>query len=225
MQSSQPVHSVASVKADVGPFLPQRFAPPDYAILNAARGYKQNTILEMGTALYGPSGEPLDAEAEPTAGQALGDYEKNSEGSALWRAKRQEFGLSAEPQTDPAVAGQVKEDPKKESSQPHQREQRGDEWSEQAARSSDWATSWQREWETSEETNTGGSWWEAPGNEWSQLARAYEDVWSSQPTWSSNAPAWTNEENGPAGPRGLPVVRLWGSGERRQLVSSQPLFA
>ena len=167
LQSSQPVHSVASVKADVGSFLPQRFAPPDYAILNAARGYKQNTILEMGTALYGSSGEPLDAEAEPTAGQDLGGYEKNSEGSVLWRSKREEFGLSAAPQTDPAVAGQVKEDPNKESSQPRQREQRGDELAEQAARSSEWAPRWQSEWETSEEYTTGGSWWESPGNKWS----------------------------------------------------------
>ena len=67
----------------MGPFLPQRFAPPDYAILSAARGYKQNTILEMGTALYGASGDPLNAEAEPTAGQPLADYEANSDGSAL----------------------------------------------------------------------------------------------------------------------------------------------
>ena len=201
----------------MGPFLPQRFAPPDYAILNAARGYKQNTILEMRTALYGASGDPLNAEAEPTAGQPLADYEANSEGSALWRTKREEFGLSNEKQTDPNVIGQVKVDPNKESSQPRQREQqRAIEWQEPAASSSDWATSWQREWETSEEVKTRGSWWESPGNKWSQLARAYEDVWSSQPTWSSNAPAWTNEENVPTDPRGLPVVRVWGSGERRQ---------
>ena len=201
----------------MGPFLPQRFAPPDYAILSAARGYKQNTILEMGTALYGASGDPLNAVAEPTAGQNLHAGEGRESGSDLWRNKRDEFGLSNEKQTAPNVSGQVKVDPNKESSQPRQREQQGAlEWLEPAASSSDWATSWQREWETSEEVNTRGSWWEAPGNQWSQLAAAYEEVWSSQPTWSSSQPAWTSNEGVPSDPRGLPTVRLWGSGEARQ---------
>ena len=95
-------------QADVGPFLPQRFSPPDYAWEHAARCYKQKAIEEVGRALYGSAEDPLDAQAEPSARQALrSDNFEESEGASTWRAKREEFGLSAEAQTADYVAGQV----------------------------------------------------------------------------------------------------------------------
>ena len=210
--SSSSCHS----QADVGPFLPQRFAPPDYAILNAARGYKQATILEMGKALYGPTDEALDAEAEPTAGQALAnDAEDESEGGALWRQKREQFGLSDAPQTAPHVKGQVKEDLLPESSQPRQRQQRGDHWEEQpAAGQGGWR--WTLEWQDPEPAHSWeGTWWEeAAWEEEADNEEAYDPWWRSQPA-SSSQNRQPNYMDGIVDPRGFKVVRLWGSGASR----------
>ena len=203
----------------MGPFLPQRFAPPNYAWGHAARCYKQKTIEEVGRALYGPSGEPLDALAEPTADQALvSDKVKDSEGSALWRAKREEFGLAKEAQTADNIWGQVPEEAKPESSQPpqdrrHAGDQRGKDHQPNKGQKWQSGSQW---WATAHGTPSSSSWWQSAGQEWEAYAGDSATMWSSQPTGMTPGTSWTERGSDIFDQRGLKVFKYYASGKERQ---------
>ena len=197
-------------QADVGPFLPQRFAPPDWAWNHAARCYKQAVIPEVGRAFYGPIDEPVDAEAEPTADQALfSDNMITSEGGVMWRTKREELGLGDTFQTADNVMYQAAEVASADAHHP-----RGN-WAPGSSQPQDTARGHGSRWRwTGDGSSWGSSWWQRreSSNWWQESDSAAP--WSSQPARSSAGFAYMT----PAGKvdhRGYEVRTLWGSGERR----------
>ena len=197
-------------QADVGPFLPQRFAPPDWAWKHAARCYKQAVIPEVCRAFYGPIDEPVDAEAEPTADQALfSDNMITSEGGVMWRTKRNELGLGDSLQTADNIMSQTEEvayadeEPPRSQRAPGSSQPRDKAWGHGSQwRSTGGGSSW------------GSSWWQGgQSSTWWQGADSAA-AWSSQPASSSGGFAYMTPP-GNVDHRGCKVVKLWGSGSGR----------
>ena len=204
-------------QADVGPFLPQRFQPPDYAWHHGARCYKQGVYQEMGVATFGETGQMYDTMAEPSAGPERLNAADGplSEAALAWREKRAEFGLADEKQSAAHIEGQVQVPPAGGSSQPHDGPKAIEDGA-AAAESSQPLTSWGQasSW-WSQPTQSGGwsSGWQR--EEWWTPKRSdYGARGSSQPP-APYIPTPTIGGNIEYDHRGYKVHKIYGSGQKR----------
>ena len=205
-------------QVDVGPFVPQRFQPPDYAWHHGARSYKQVAQEEWSRAQYGRSGEPVDATAELIASRTHPvDRETPQKSKEYWLEKRDRLGVGDKPQTADYIQGQVAQEDttvsfpplpqcyyppsrqRSRSSQPHRHAWRSDGWSEQTA---------------------GGSWWSSSGWQGGRHSSSWHDAntataWSLWPARASTGWASASAEED-RDHRGRVVRRRWGGGERHQ---------